>query len=164
MPLETSASIAAVSYGLAAIAFALLALTARGRDGPPGVPGLAVPAAASFLWAGILALQALLRAGQELAALAEVAFLTRGRGLSPHHFMQLLHRGLVKVDFDFDGEWRSVGKLLEVYSNLPMSLADACLVRMSELHARSVVFTLDRDFLIYRKNRRLKIPLLAPFA
>jgi predicted nucleic acid-binding protein len=98
------------------------------------------------------------------AALAEVAFLTRGRGLSPHHFMQLLHRGLVKVDFDFDGEWRSVGKLLEVYSNLPMSLADACLVRMSELHARSVVFTLDRDFLIYRKNRRLKIPLLAPFA
>jgi putative PEP-CTERM system histidine kinase len=72
MPLETSASIAAVSYGLAAIAFALLALTARGRDGPPGVPGLAVPAAASFLWAGILALQALLRAGQELAALAEL--------------------------------------------------------------------------------------------
>ena len=78
--------------------------------------------------------------------------------------MQLLHRGLVKVDFDFDGEWRSVGKLLEVYSNLPMSLADACLVRMSELHAKSVVFTLDRDFLIYRKNRRIKIPLLAPFA
>jgi putative PEP-CTERM system histidine kinase len=72
MPIEPSASIAAVSYGLAAIAFALLALTSRGRDGPPGVPGLAVPAAASFLWAAILALHALLRAGQELAALAEL--------------------------------------------------------------------------------------------
>jgi len=72
MPIDPSTSIAAVSYGLAAIAFALLALTSRGRDGPPGVPGLAVPAAASFLWAAILALQALLRAGQELAGLAEL--------------------------------------------------------------------------------------------
>ncbi len=97
------------------------------------------------------------------AALAEVAFLTTRRGLSPHHFMQLLHRGLVKVDFDLGAQWQSVGKLLEAYANLPMSLADACLVRMSELHAQSVVFTLDRDFLIYGKNRRQKIPLLAPF-
>jgi putative PEP-CTERM system histidine kinase len=72
MPLDSSAIITAVSYGLAAVAFALLALTSRGRDGPPGVPGLAVPAAASFLWAAILALQALLRAGQELAGLAEL--------------------------------------------------------------------------------------------
>ncbi|MDP2787827.1 MAG: PEP-CTERM system histidine kinase PrsK [Pseudomonadota bacterium] len=72
MPMDHSASIAAISYGLAAIAFASLALTSRGRDGPPGVPGLAVPAAASFLWAAILAIQALLRAGQELAALAEL--------------------------------------------------------------------------------------------
>jgi len=72
MPLETSAGIAAFSYGLAAIAFALLAITARGRDGPPGVPGLAVPAAASFLWAAILALHSLLRVGQELAVLAEL--------------------------------------------------------------------------------------------
>lgn len=72
MPIETSTSIAAVSYGLAALAFAFLALSSRGRDGPPGVPGLAVPAAASFLWAGILTLQSLLRAGQELAALAEL--------------------------------------------------------------------------------------------
>ena len=72
MPVESSATIAAICYGLAAIAFALLALTSRGRDGPPGVPGLAVPAAASFLWAGILAMHALLRAGQEMAALAEL--------------------------------------------------------------------------------------------
>ena len=72
MSIEPSVSIAAISYGLAAIAFAVLALTSRGRDGPPGVPGLAVPAAASFLWAAILALQALLRSGQELGALAEL--------------------------------------------------------------------------------------------
>lgn len=72
MSLASAANVAAISYGLAAIAYAYLALTSRGRDGPPGVPGLAVPAAASFLWAGILALHALLRAGHELAALAEL--------------------------------------------------------------------------------------------
>jgi putative PEP-CTERM system histidine kinase len=72
MQLDTAAGIAAISYGLAALAFAVLALTSRGRDGPPGVPGLAVPAAASFLWAGILSLQALSHAAQELAALAEL--------------------------------------------------------------------------------------------
>lgn len=70
--MEANVGIATISYGLAALAFAFLALTSRGRDGPPGVPGLAVPAAASFLWATILALHVLLRAGQELAALAEL--------------------------------------------------------------------------------------------
>lgn len=43
-----------------------------------------------------------------------------------------------------------------------MSLADACLVRMSELHRASPVLTLDRDFTIYRRSRRQRIPLLSP--
>jgi hypothetical protein len=41
-------------------------------------------------------------------------------------------------------------------------LADACLVRMSELVADCVVFTLDWDFRIYRRHGRQKIPLLIP--
>jgi hypothetical protein len=43
-----------------------------------------------------------------------------------------------------------------------MSLADACLVRMSELTADGVVLTLDSDFRIYRRHRRKSIPLLMP--
>jgi len=64
--------LAALSYGLAAIAFLLLGLASRGRDGPPGVPGVAVPALASALWAGILALESVLQAGLELAHVAEL--------------------------------------------------------------------------------------------
>jgi putative PEP-CTERM system histidine kinase len=64
--------LAASSYGLAAIAFLLLGLASRGRDGPPGVPGVAVPALASALWAGILATESTLQAGRALAGLAEV--------------------------------------------------------------------------------------------
>jgi hypothetical protein len=43
-----------------------------------------------------------------------------------------------------------------------MSLADACLVRMSELVSDGVVFTLDSDFRIYRRHRRQKIPVVIP--
>jgi predicted nucleic acid-binding protein len=48
------------------------------------------------------------------------------------------------------------------YASVPMSLADACLVRMSELHAKAKVLTLDSDFRIYRRNRRQSIPGLSP--
>lgn len=65
-------SLAVFSYGLAAIVFLLLGLASRGRDGPPGVPGVAVPALASALWAAILALENILQAGRELASLAEL--------------------------------------------------------------------------------------------
>lgn len=64
--------LAALSYSLAAVAFLLLGLASRGRDGPPGVPGVAVPALASALWAGILAMESMLQAGRELAGLAEL--------------------------------------------------------------------------------------------
>jgi hypothetical protein len=41
-----------------------------------------------------------------------------------------------------------------------MSLADACLVRLSELRADSEVMTLDGDFTIYRRHGRQVIPLI----
>jgi uncharacterized protein len=43
-----------------------------------------------------------------------------------------------------------------------MSLADACLVRLAELHPKSPVFTLDSDFSIYRKNGRQVIAQISP--
>jgi len=52
----------------------------------------------------------------------------------------------------------------KAYASVPMSVADACLVRMSELERESVIFTLNRDFLIYRHIGRQQIPRLAPFS
>lgn len=48
------------------------------------------------------------------------------------------------------------------YASVPMTLADGCLVRMAEVHARSPILTLDSDFRIYRKNGRQVIPTLMP--
>ena len=52
--------------------------------------------------------------------------------------------------------------LMKRYENLLMLLADACLVRMSELIPGSVILTLDSDFRIYRKNRNEAIDLIIP--
>ncbi len=49
---------------------------------------------------------------------------------------------------------------MKKYADVPIDLADACLVRLCELHENSVVFTVDGDFLVYRKNGKQEIPLI----
>ena len=53
-------------------------------------------------------------------------------------------------------------KLLDKYNNIPMSLADGCLIRMSEQISDSAICTLDSDFKIDRKDKRKVIPLIIP--
>ena len=62
-----------------------------------------------------------------------------------------------------DAQRADVVRLLRKYADVPMSVADACLVRMAELAVSCQVFTTDRDFLVYRRSGRQVIPLLAPF-
>jgi hypothetical protein len=54
--------------------------------------------------------------------------------------------------------------LMTKYATVPMSLADACLVRMTELNSGSTVLTLDRDFRVYRRTGRHVVPVIAPDA
>jgi len=75
----------------------------------------------------------------------------------------LIDRGAVESRFDFRDERDSVLHLLRKYADTPMSFADACLVRMTELHRDSRILTLDRDFAAYRRNGRERIPVLAPW-
>jgi uncharacterized protein len=77
----------------------------------------------------------------------------------------LLRHQLVRVDpdFAFCDHSREILDSMERYKNVPMSFADACLVRMTEIERDSLVFTTDRDFLTYRRNRRESIPLISPF-
>jgi uncharacterized protein len=76
--------------------------------------------------------------------------------------MELLRRGVVQIAFDLEDEAESVSQLMKRYRNVPMALADACLVRMSELRKNSTVFTINSDFHIYRRQGRLVIPTLMP--
>ena len=94
--------------------------------------------------------------------LSEAAFLLRGQPGGPAAVLELVSRKLVAIRFDLQAEVNAVGKLMERYKSVPMSLADACLVRMSETIPRALVLTIDSDFSIYRRNRRQAIPLIAP--
>ena len=75
---------------------------------------------------------------------------------------KLLGSGALAVPFRLEQEVMPVAKLLRKYANVPISLADACLVRMAELVAESTVLTLDEDFRIYRKHGRQVIPTILP--
>jgi len=95
------------------------------------------------------------------AILSEAAFLL-GREGTGAPVLELVARGLVETPFRLQDETSSVARLMARYEDVPMSLADACLVRMSEQLADSQVLTLDRHFTIYRRHGRRTIPTIMP--
>lgn len=97
------------------------------------------------------------------AVLTEACFLLTRARVEPARTMQALMRGALSVDFSVNAQVDPVTRLLTRYRDSDISLADACLVRMSELHSNCQVLTLDRDFLVYRREGRRTIPLIAPF-
>ncbi len=96
------------------------------------------------------------------ALLAEVWHLLAESGPSRGALAQLHASGVVRVAFDFETEAAAIWRLLEKYADVPMDYADACVVRMAELHRKPQVWTMDADFRIYRRNSRQTIPLLSP--
>jgi predicted nucleic acid-binding protein len=75
---------------------------------------------------------------------------------------ELLQNGALSVAFRIEEHVGALRKLLQKYRDTPMSLADACVVRMAEIHQRHAVLTLDSDFAIYRKNGRVPLTLIHP--
>ncbi len=75
---------------------------------------------------------------------------------------ELLRHGAVVPRFELRSELPRVLKLMQKYASVPMSLADACLVRMSEILADPVVLTTDSDFRVYRRHSRQDIPCILP--
>ena len=96
------------------------------------------------------------------AVITEACFLLHHFKDGEQDILSLVEAGILMVDFSLSDEISAVKALMKKYKNVPMSLADACLVRMSELTDNSFVFTANSDFLIYRKNGRQKISLIIP--
>jgi predicted nucleic acid-binding protein len=94
--------------------------------------------------------------------IAEACYLLRHVHQGEQQVLAMVADAFVQIDFSLSMEAREVKALMKKYENVPMSLADACLVRMSELRGTAEVFTLDSDFRIYRKNGREPIPLIIP--
>jgi predicted nucleic acid-binding protein len=97
------------------------------------------------------------------AVLSEAAYLLRGISGGPGALMELLKRGLVQTPFRLQDEAPAVQRLLERYASARMDLADACLVRMTEIYADCELLTVDQEFRdIYRRRGRQAIPAVLP--
>ena len=98
------------------------------------------------------------------SVISEACFLLRNFTNGAQNILELIERELIILPFDLQAESNSIKQLMNKYKDVPMSLADACLVRLSEQISKSVIFTIDSDFKIYRKNKRNIIPLITPSA
>lgn len=91
--------------------------------------------------------------------LAETAFHLRNVSVA----LAMIAEGLVKLSFELYPNLAQVSSLARKYADRHPDLADLCLVRMSELHPRYSVITVDEaDFRIFRRNKRETIPLICP--
>jgi predicted nucleic acid-binding protein len=93
--------------------------------------------------------------------LTEALYFLREDGVKVDPVFEMLERDVLRLDFDLSAHWSRVRTLMARYAN--MDLADACVVVMSELHARCRVLTVDRkDFSVYRRHDRQVIDFVAP--
>ena len=91
--------------------------------------------------------------------MAEAAALT-GR---PAAIVEMIQSKEIVLAFNLADQTAGVLALLNKYDDRQMDLADACVVRMTELMRDCRVVTLDRsDFSVYRRNGRELISLIAP--
>jgi predicted nucleic acid-binding protein len=95
--------------------------------------------------------------------ISEAVFVLQSERLSVDPLLRLMERGVICLEFSLEAHRVDVFRLMRKYEDQPMSVADACLVRMAELETDCHVVTTDRDFQVYRRSGRGVIPLLAPW-
>ena len=96
------------------------------------------------------------------AVITEACFLAQRIHNGQETILKLIEQGHITIPFILNQEIESVANLMQRYASVPMSLADACLVRMNEIYENSLILTIDSDFQIYRKHRNQNISVIMP--
>ena len=96
------------------------------------------------------------------AVLAEATYLTRAAPGARAALIEMLGEGFLNIGMALADQHSAILAMIRRYTDVPMSLADACLVRLAELYPQSPVLTLDSYFAIYRKNGRKVISMVCP--
>jgi predicted nucleic acid-binding protein len=94
--------------------------------------------------------------------LTEACFLIHRAGGRPADLLRKVSQRNLEIGIDIEDDASAIESLMQRYADTPMSLADACLVRLTERLPDCRLFTLDADFEHYRRNGRQVIPLLRP--
>ena len=96
------------------------------------------------------------------AVLTEAAFLLKREGRDTDPLFALLERRIIRIALSVQEEHASLRAMMHRYRDKPMSLADACLVRLSETNPTAPVITLDADFRVYRRHGNRTILVIIP--
>jgi uncharacterized protein len=96
------------------------------------------------------------------AVLAEACHLLRSDPAGPRAVLALVEDGVIVPALSVATEISALRRLMAKYAAQPMSLADAGLVRLSELHPDCRVLTTDEDFRTYRRHGRQVIAVVMP--
>jgi predicted nucleic acid-binding protein len=94
--------------------------------------------------------------------LTEALYLLARYSGAQQALFELLQNGALSIAFRIEEHVAALRSLLQKYRDTPMSLADACIVRMAEIHEQHDVLTLDSDFSVYRKHGRVPLTLIYP--
>lgn len=95
------------------------------------------------------------------AVVAEACFLMRKvHADGPAHVLALATKGVFDIAIVASEHWTSLEALLKKYSERPISLADACLIRCAEIYQEPRIATFDSDFRVYRWARTRKFEIL----
>lgn len=96
------------------------------------------------------------------AVITETCFLLQTIHQGEDTILKLINSQKLQIPFQLNQESPTIQELMQQYRSVPMSLADACLVRMTEIYPNSTLLTLDSDFQIYRRNKNQTISLIIP--
>jgi uncharacterized protein len=94
------------------------------------------------------------------AVLAEATYLTREIPDARTALIEMVGEDFLSIGIALTDHHSAILTMVRRKTNVPMSLADACLVRLAEIYPQSPVFTLDSDFGVYRKNGRQVIDVI----
>jgi hypothetical protein len=96
------------------------------------------------------------------AVVSEACFLLRDWFPGPGAVVELLERAVLSVPFVLADHLDPVRRLVRKYADVGISLAGACLVRMSEYCADAAVLTFDSGFRLFRRSGRQVILVIMP--
>jgi hypothetical protein len=94
--------------------------------------------------------------------LAEVMYLLGELPKAQDALFALIENGALRIAFHVEEHVAALRALHRKYQDRPMSLADACIVKMAELFEEHLVLTLDSDFSVYRKHGKQPLELVHP--
>ncbi len=87
------------------------------------------------------------------AVIAESCYLLRSLQGAADAVLRNVDSGVFRLPFRLDASAGAVRRLLRRYRNVPMDLADGCLVLMADELDTGDILTLDSDFKVYRWRR-----------